>query len=412
MSQNHFNPTCFGIEDKNINIVAAETETDHNQVTEVIYGYLMGKPFAKCPYCHHAHVIRNGFRQSNIHLTSAGDHQRLLRLKKQRWLCHSCQRTFGPQTNLTKGHDSLAQALKSQIMNLVRLGMPASQIALITHCSPSTVIRTIDERVQSQRRVARLPHNLCFDEFRSVKHAMSFICCDADTHQLVAKLSNRLSRSIIDYFENRYSLSERQAVKTVVVDMNAQYSQFIHRLFPKAEIIIDRFHITQLAGRALDAARIQTLKGLSDHRSRTYRIMKSQWRLFHKDFTDINADKPIYLRGVNEYMTQQNAIDLVIDQFPDFDNVYQTYQRLMRAIKTKNVHEMSQLLNEYQPQHNQMDVVIQTLKHYHHYVLNSLIYPYSNGPIEGLNRKIKDLKRHCYGFRNMTNFFKRIDCLL
>ena len=51
MSQNHFNPTCFGIEDKNINIVAAETETDHNQVTEVIYGYLMGKPFAKCPYC-------------------------------------------------------------------------------------------------------------------------------------------------------------------------------------------------------------------------------------------------------------------------------------------------------------------------------------------------------------------------
>ena len=140
--------------------------------------------------------------------------------------------------------------------------------------------------------------------------------------------------------------------------------------------------------------------------------MKSQWRLFHKDFTDINADKPVYLRGVNEYMTQQNAIDLVIDQFPDFDDVYQTYQRLMRAIKTKNVHEMSQLLNEYQPQHNQMDVVIQTLKHYHHYVLNSLIYPYSNGPIEGLNRKIKDLKRHCYGFRNMTNFFKRIDCLL
>ena len=73
----------------------------------------MGKPFAKCPYCHHAHVIRNGFGQSNIHLTSAGDHQRLLRLKKQRWLCHSCQRTFGPQTILTKGHDSLAQALKS-----------------------------------------------------------------------------------------------------------------------------------------------------------------------------------------------------------------------------------------------------------------------------------------------------------
>lgn len=52
------------------------------------------------------------------------------------------------------------------------------------------------------------------------------------------------------------------------------------------------------------------------------RIMKSQWRLFHKDFTNINADKPVYLCGVNEYMTQQNAIHLVIDQFPAFDVVY------------------------------------------------------------------------------------------
>ena len=40
----------------------------------------------------------------------------------------------------------------------------------------------------------------------------------------------------------------------------------------------------------------------------------------------------------------------MIDQFPAFDVVYQTYQRLMRAIKTKNVHEMSKLLDEYHPQ--------------------------------------------------------------
>ena len=25
--------------------------------------------------------------------------------------------------------------------------------------------------------------------------------------------------------------------------------------------------------------------------------------------------------------------------------------------------------------------------------------------------KIKELKRHCYGFRNLNNFFNRIDCI-
>ncbi|MDK7012138.1 transposase, partial [Escherichia coli] len=34
--------------------------------------------------------------------------------------------------------------------------------------------------------------------------------------------------------------------------------------------------------------------------------------------------------------------------------------------------------------------------------------PYSNGPIEGVNRLIKSLKRSCFGFKNQLNFFKRI----
>ncbi|HAT55296.1 MAG TPA: hypothetical protein DCW31_08695 [Lactobacillus sp.] len=41
-------------------------------------------------------------------------------------------------------------------------------------------------------------------------------------------------------------------------------------------------------------------------------------------------------------------------------------------------------------------------------VLNSCRLSYSNGPIEGINRKIKTLKRIGYGFRNLTSFFNRI----
>ena len=42
---------------------------------------------------------------------------------------------------------------------------------------------------------------------------------------------------------NRYTNRERAAVKSVVVDLNAQY---IKALFSNARIIIDRFHIVQL----------------------------------------------------------------------------------------------------------------------------------------------------------------------
>ena len=63
---------------------------------------------------------------------------------------------------------------------------------------------------------------------------MSFICCDAEgSHDIVAILENRLTKTIREHFMNRYTNRERAAVKSVVVDLNAR-------------IIIDRFHIVQL----------------------------------------------------------------------------------------------------------------------------------------------------------------------
>ncbi|MSB40637.1 ISL3 family transposase, partial [Lactobacillus ruminis] len=82
-------------------------------------------------------------------------------------------------------------------------------------------------------RVARLPENLCFDEFRSVNRTMSFICCDAEeSHDIVAILENRLTKTIREHF--RTTNRERAAVKSVVVDLDAQYIKFIKALFPNA----------------------------------------------------------------------------------------------------------------------------------------------------------------------------------
>ena len=98
----------------------------------------------------------------------------------------------------------------------------ASGIAKICHCSPSSVIRIIDEAVELKSRVARLSENLCFDEFRSVNSTMSSICCDAEgSHDIVTILENRLTKTIREHFMNRYTNRERAAVKSVVVDLNA-----------------------------------------------------------------------------------------------------------------------------------------------------------------------------------------------
>lgn len=115
---------------------------------------------------------------------------------------------------------------------MAREGITATGIARICHCSPSSVIRIIDEAVELKSRVARLPENLCFDEFRSVNSTMSFICCYAEvSHDIVAILENRLTKTIRNHFMNRCTNRERAAGKSVVVDLNAWYIKLIKSSF-------------------------------------------------------------------------------------------------------------------------------------------------------------------------------------
>lgn len=234
----------LGIEDQNIKDLNVETTSKNNDQLKVIHASL-SYPVSRYINYGFKIVVKNGFRKTHLRLASLNGMRYEMILAKQRYYCSNCQTTFGATTDLTKPNQTLTRKLKSQIMLFAHEGMNGELIAHLCHCSPSSVRQTIIERVKPHYRMAVLPKHLCFDEFRSTKSIVSFICCDSESHQLVVKLHNRLSPSIIDYFENhRYSQTER----ALVIDLNAQYQSFIYRLFPNAQIIIDRFHIVQLAG--------------------------------------------------------------------------------------------------------------------------------------------------------------------
>ncbi len=162
---------------------------------------------------------------------------------EQHYLCKECLKTLSARTDIVEEGHTLSHQLKRSVLHMAREGITATGIARICHCSPSSVIRIIDEAVELKLRVARLPENLCFDEFRSVNSTMSFICCDAEgSHDIVAILENRLTKTIREHFMNRYTNRERAAVKSVVVDLNAQYIKFIKALFPNALDLIVKNH--------------------------------------------------------------------------------------------------------------------------------------------------------------------------
>lgn len=208
ISQNNFILSLLGIKDPNIKVLSVNDDWLGNEHRKLIKARL-SYPVTHCANCGFPNVVKNGYRQTHVRLASLNGIRSEMELWKQRFLCTNCHTTFGATTKLTRDNQTLSRNLKNQIMQLAKEGLTGKTIAMLCHCSPSSVRRTIIERVQPHYWMAKLPQHLCFDEFRSVKSAMSFICCDSETHQLVVKLQDRLSPSIIDYFENRYSKQER-----------------------------------------------------------------------------------------------------------------------------------------------------------------------------------------------------------
>ena len=97
-------------------------------------------------------------------------------------------------------------------------------------------------------------------------------------------------------------------------------------------------------------------------------------------------------------MSQRNVLDLVFDFSAKFKQIYEVYQTNLKATQEKDCSILHDTIYSYHQAHNTMNTAIITPKHNIHYVKNSCSFSYSNGPIEGINRK----KRHCFVFHNLN----------
>lgn len=125
----------------------------------------------------------------------------------------------------------------------------------------------------------------------------------------------------------------------------------------------------------------------------------------------MNTSEVKYYSGLNEYTTAQNIVDLRLDTFPAFKKAYAAYQAVLHVIRKRDRVALQKLVLTSKNSNTEMDTVSKTIKDNYAGIRNACLYNYSNRLLEGFNRKIKDLKRGCYGFRNLHHFLVRIQLI-
>ena len=414
MSQEYCILNLLNIEDKNINLLKNfyKVECIDNINYKVVEGTLTYEP-PFCPRCgcmfnEEQTYEKNGFKASDILMLDVCNHGLILRLHKQRFLCHSCNKKFFAKTKLVNDGCFISNPVKYAIALDLKNKISEKDIAKRYRVSPNTVERIIDSYYDGKKLYKHyLPEVLSFDEFKSVKSAdgaMSFHMCDGKTGKTLDIVEDRKLNSLLKYF-SYFTHKARSNVKLIVIDMYSPYISLIQKMFPNAEIIIDKFHIVNLISTSLNKTRINVMK--KDNKN--YNKLKRYWKLLLKSQDELNTTKWRRWTCFDSMMTQSDVVTYLIKTNDELAKTYELYQNLLDAIKNNNYKELEIILNkEYDGISSYMKTSVKTLKGFLPYIKNTLSNPYHNGFVEGNNNFIKVLKRIAFGFRSFRRFKARI----
>ena len=153
------------------------------------------------------------------------------------------------KTSIVEKNCQISNLVRQKVSQLLTEKMSLTDIARRLRVSTSTVYRKLDQ-FSFKEHFDKLPRVMSWDEFGFKKGELAFV-----ETKLITILDNHRQTTIRNYFL-KYPLKIRQKVQFITMDMSGAYIPLAKKLFPNAEIIIDRFHIIQHLGRAFLKTRI------------------------------------------------------------------------------------------------------------------------------------------------------------
>lgn len=143
MSISHYTKELLDILDLNLTFQedCLQKERVKGEICLVFYGQLSYRP-EKCFHCgeeENTCLMKWGFKEGTIQLNDVSEYKTFLRLKKQRFRCKTCGRTFIAETSVADRHCSIARRVKLAIAEKLSQPLSMSMIAHMKHVSPTTV---------------------------------------------------------------------------------------------------------------------------------------------------------------------------------------------------------------------------------------------------------------------------------
>lgn len=260
------------------------------------------------------------------------------------------------------------------------------------------------ERVRLERTLAALPTaqptRLVMDEFALFKgHRYATVVLDADTRQVLWVGEGR-SRDAIRPFFDWLGADRCAKIEAVAMDMNTAFDLEVRQHCPKARVVYDLFHVIAKYGReVIDRVRVDEANRLRDDRPQRKIVKRARWLLLRNPENVPAAQQA----NLAELLAANQALMTVYVMKATLKELWQTsgawewlgaWRSWMKMARDSRIEPLRKFASKLRP--------------YWRGIASRLRWPMHTGQLEGINNRIKVMKRMAYSYRDSDFFFLKI----
>lgn len=335
-----------------------------------------------------------------------------LEINRRQFKCEKCRKPFseeldfiGKRRTYTKrlAHQTIKEVLDSDINSIAAKGIVTTEeIERMLKDAESELIESKPSGVK----------RLGIDEIALIKGQGKYcaVLIDLDTSNLLAILPSRKQEDIRKVLME-WGLEVLEAIEEVSIDLWQGYKSLVTEMMPNAQLVADRFHVMVQINKELDIARKREKRNVEN----AIKNSKNEQEKLEKEkiLEGLNKSKYVLFKNGEDLNDEQKIkLNQVKQVSPSLKIMYELKEKIRQIFnKTKDwlkgLYKLSIWLlraKDYYPtSHN---TIVRWLDEIIAYFDNRT----TSGVVEGINNKLKLIKRSAYGFRNFDNF--RLRCLL
>ena len=321
-------------------------------------------------------------------------------LGRVRVACPHC----GPKVEVLSWLAPYSRLTRRMAENVVRLCrvLPIEHVAEYLNLTWDTVKATDKAYLQENLGPVDLSGvtQIVLDEFAIQKgHRYATVILEPSTKRVLWVGRGRGREDIRPFFE-QLGVEGRQRLRAVGMDMNGAYEEEVRYQCPLVEIVFDLFHVVAKYGReVIDRVRVDEANRLREDKPARKVIKGARWLLL-RNRENVQPEDRVKLTELLQANRKLATAYVLKDDLKHlWDFVYEgAARRFWKQWYSRAIRSRIAPLKDF----------AQRLKQHLSGILAHCRWPLHTSLLEGINNKIKVIKRMAYGFRDDDYFFLKI----